>query len=153
MLRFRRNKSRRQFIVTLSLPRFKRMRKIRKNFPIYFAKKKQFLSNSLTIFLLVIGLGGISYGLMPLLFQPQTTAIDQLLPIINEAPVVKPVGLTRSIPTKLDIPDIKLSTNLILTGKNPDGTLADMMWQPGTNILLPQAKSVQLSSSGTLIHI
>lgn len=124
MIRIKRSKSRRQLILTLSLPRLKRLRKIRKKLPSYFAKKKRLIDRSLTTFLLVASFIGISYSLAPLFFQPQTTAITQSPPVIKEAPIVKPIGLTRSIPTRLDIPDIGLSTDLILTGKNSDGTLA-----------------------------
>ncbi|MFS8118951.1 MAG: sortase domain-bontaining protein, partial [Microcoleus sp.] len=116
-----------RLVITLPLPRFKRLKKSRRQYSRRLARHRLALNQILTIALLITSAGGIVYSTAPLLFQPTTTALEQArsvpkIPIISV--VKKPVGLARSIPTKLEIPGINLTTDLISLGKNPDGTLA-----------------------------
>lgn len=75
----------------------------------------------LTAALLVLGIGGLFYSLAPLTFGPRGSTT---LAVATIPEVKKPVGMKRSVPTRLSVPDVGIDTKLIRLGKNPDGTMA-----------------------------
>ncbi|MBC7746531.1 class F sortase [Pedobacter sp.] len=87
------------------------------------AYPKMFFSQFMTTALLIVSVIGITYSLVPLLSQPETTTVKSQPTTFATTPI-KTVGLTASLPTKLEVPDIGLTTDIISTGKNDDGTLA-----------------------------
>ncbi len=103
VIQIRRHASRRQLIITLTLPQ---------------------LGHTFAFSLLAIGIGGIAYVMGPLLaVAPATvTTNTAVTTMTDDAP--KPAGLDKSIPVKLRVPNINIDTELITLGKNADGTLA-----------------------------
>lgn len=127
LVRIKRTAQHTRLVITIPLPRFRWLNKSRRQYSRKLARHRLVFNRALTFSLLLMAASGIIYTTAPLLYQPQVTALEQIRPT-PKTPVIpvikKPVGLPRSVPTKLEIPDISLTTNLISLGKNPDGTLA-----------------------------
>lgn len=72
--------------------------------------------------LIVAGCIGIASVLSPVVLPSSRPEVLSVVPIV-QAETAKPVGLPRSIPTHLKVPDIGVSTDLVQIGKNSDDTL------------------------------
>jgi len=92
---------RKQIVITISVPRF---------------------SEIVTLALLAGAFSGLLYAFAPLVNVPKTAVASQVAQA--EVPESKQTSLKRSIPTRLQVPDVGIDTELIRLGKNPDGTLA-----------------------------
>jgi hypothetical protein len=119
------NKRRHQLTVTLSLPKWGKARKAKtkrvsvKRLP----WQRKVVSYGFTAVLLVISGWGM-FGLSQLLFQPSDRAVARTVPQVKAVDInAQPVGLTRSTPTKLEIPAIQLSSDIITVGQKADGTM------------------------------
>jgi sortase (surface protein transpeptidase) len=102
-------RGRKQLVFRVTLPELKWLRAIRRHVVDY----------ALSLGLLVAGVTGITYAIVPSFFPPTTTSTAN---IVVDAPP-EPTSLLRSIPTRLEVPDIGLTTDLIQLGQNPDGSL------------------------------
>ena len=72
--------------------------------------------------LIVAGCIGIASVLSPVFIPSTHSQVSSVVPVVR-AESAKPVGLPRSIPTHLEIPDINVSTDLVQIGKNADDSL------------------------------
>lgn len=74
-------------------------------------------------FLLVVGFGVMAYALVQLSgMQPDVPKAAALAEVKQPAPA-EPVGMKKSLPVHLSIPDVAIDTDLIQLGKNDDGTM------------------------------
>lgn len=85
--------------------------------------RRRYIDYALAVGLIFAGLSGIAYVTMPDYILPKTglaaTTIETPKPVETQ----KPIGMARSIPTRLEVPDAKVDTNLIQLGLNEDGSL------------------------------
>ena len=65
---------------------------------------------------------GIASVLSPVFLPASRPEVSSVAPIVH-AEAAKPVGLPRSVPTHLEVPDIGVSTDLVQIGKNSDDSL------------------------------
>ena len=78
---------------------------------------------ALAYLLLVMGFGVMAYALMQLSgMQPDVPRVAAVAEVKKPAPT-EPVGMKKSLPVHLSIPDIAVDTNLIQLGKNDDGSM------------------------------
>lgn len=102
VVKIQRRAKRRQLVITLTMPE---------------------LGRTFTFSLLAMGISGIAYVAMPLMAN-ETVVTDKPVAAIAAATTKPSAGMERSAPTRLQVPDVTIDTQLIKLGKNSDGSLA-----------------------------
>lgn len=110
LFRLREHDGHRTIVITIPVPKLHTRR---------FMHKLR-LDYGFSIGLIIAGLTGLAINLIPLNDTTETHVASVVEPV--QSANVSP-GMNRSIPTRLEIPAIGVSTDLIILGKNTDGTL------------------------------
>lgn len=122
LVRIRRHRG--QLVITLTSPGFKTSRTYYSAWRMMRKSEAPLRRNvAVAYLLLVIGGGTLAISLVQLsALQPDVPRVaatgEVLTPLVK-----KPTGMSKSLPTRLSIPDITVDTALIQLGRNDDGSM------------------------------